>query len=47
MNERVTITIERNAYNRLKEKGIFGETYSKLILRLINIVDSTTNGEKK
>ena len=45
MNDRITITINRDAYNKLKKKGFFGETYSELILRLINIVDSISGGK--
>ena len=41
MNERITITINRDVYNKLKKKGSFGETYSELILRLINMANSS------
>jgi predicted CopG family antitoxin len=40
MNDRVTITINRNVYDKLKQKGSFGETYSELILRLIKLTDT-------
>jgi hypothetical protein len=39
MTERHTITIDHNAYQRLKRKGIFGETYSRLILRLVKLAE--------
>ena len=44
MNERITITINREVYDKLKKKGSFGETYSELILRLIKIADSISGG---
>lgn len=47
MNDRTTITIQRNVYEKLKKKGAFGETYSELILRLIKIADSNISGGKK
>lgn len=47
MNERITITINRDVYNKLKKKGSFGETYSELILRLIKIADSNISGGNK
>jgi predicted CopG family antitoxin len=37
MNDRVTITIDREIYRKLKERGIFGETYNQLILRLVRL----------
>ena len=40
MNDRVTITINREIYHRLKEKGIFGETYNQLILRLVRMAEA-------
>jgi predicted CopG family antitoxin len=40
MNDRVTITINREIYRRLKEKGIFGETYNQLILRLVRLAEA-------
>lgn len=47
MNDRITITINRDVYNKLKKKGSFGETYSELILRLIKTVDSISRGSKE
>jgi hypothetical protein len=50
MNEnRHTITLNRLAFSRLKEIGRFAETYSDLILRLVDYYKSTTNydGGKK
>ena len=44
MNEsyiRHTITLNDMAFLRLKNKGHFGETYSDVILRLLNQIDSS------
>jgi predicted CopG family antitoxin len=46
MNDRITITINRDVYAQLKNKGSFGETYNELILRLIKIADSISGGNK-
>lgn len=40
MNRRYTITINSDAYVKLKKSGRFGESFSDVILRLI---DSATN----
>jgi predicted CopG family antitoxin len=47
MSDRVTITINRDVYNKLKKKGTFGETYNELLLRLIKIADSNISGGNK
>jgi hypothetical protein len=39
MSDRVTITLDREIYNKLKERGIFGETYNQLILRLVGLAE--------
>jgi predicted CopG family antitoxin len=36
MNDRHTITINENAYFKLRDIGRFGESYSDVILRLID-----------
>jgi len=36
MTDRHTITITNEVFQRLRKKGRFGETYSKLLLRLID-----------
>lgn len=36
MNERHTITINRDAYLKLKSKGNFGESFSDLVIRLVS-----------
>ena len=48
MNDRVTITLNREIYSKLKERGIFGETYNQLILRLLRLaeVHSSSKVEK-
>jgi predicted CopG family antitoxin len=40
MTERHTITINHNAFVKLKSEGQFGETYSDLICRLVERGDS-------
>ena len=47
MNDRITITINRDVHNKLKKKGTFGETYNELLLRLIKIADSISGGNKE
>jgi hypothetical protein len=39
MNNRTTITIDKKVHEKLKEQGRFGETYTELISRLIDIND--------
>jgi predicted CopG family antitoxin len=46
MNERHTITINHVAFEKLKQRGIFGESYSDVILRLAKAVESKGNNEK-
>jgi predicted CopG family antitoxin len=48
MNDRTTITIDTKVYQKLKEKGRFGETYTQLISRLIDVADTKiSHGERK
>jgi predicted CopG family antitoxin len=47
MNERITITIDRNVYQKLKRKGIFGETYSQLVSRLLELAEGCSSLEVK
>jgi predicted CopG family antitoxin len=47
MSDRITITINRDVYRKLKKKGTFGETYNELLLRLIKIADSNISGGNK
>lgn len=39
MNSRHTITVNREAYLKLKTMGRFQESYSELILRLMSVVE--------
>lgn len=39
MSDRVTITLNREIYRKLKERGIFGETYNQLIMRLVRLAE--------
>jgi predicted CopG family antitoxin len=40
MRARHTITINHQAYQKLKSKGMFGESYSELISRLAELAES-------
>jgi predicted CopG family antitoxin len=40
MNDRTTITIDKKVYQKLREKGRFGETYTQLISRLIDLAET-------
>ena len=44
MHTRHTITIHHDVFQRLKLKGAFGESYNKLISRLIDQIDNTEGG---
>jgi predicted CopG family antitoxin len=39
-SKRNTINLETDVYSKLKQYGKFGETYSNLILRLLNQIES-------
>jgi len=41
MNTRHTITVRHDVFQRLKLKGTFGESYSKLVSRLMDQIDKT------
>jgi predicted CopG family antitoxin len=45
MHSRHTITINDETYHKLKQKGIFNESYSELISRLVDIAESTTQSK--
>ena len=47
VNERITVTIDRKVYNRLKKFGEFGETYTTLLERLLNEVERIEKSKKK
>ena len=40
MAKRHTISIDDEAYKKLKRKGVFGESYTQLILRLLSQNDT-------
>jgi hypothetical protein len=40
MKDRITITIRRDMYTKNKQTGLFGETYSQLILRLVKSAEA-------
>jgi predicted CopG family antitoxin len=39
MNTRKTVMVDVQVYEKLKKHGKFGETFSELILRLLNEVE--------
>jgi hypothetical protein len=45
MSKRHTITLNHETFEKLKNKGIFGETYSQVISRLVKYSEMT--GEVK
>ena len=45
MQTRHTITIHHDVFQRLKLKGAFGESYSKLISRLLDYIDTIEGGK--
>jgi predicted CopG family antitoxin len=47
MSSRHTINLNGAAYCKLKKFGTFGETYSELIVRLLEIATVSSEGEKK
>jgi predicted CopG family antitoxin len=42
MYKRVNIGLRDDVYNKLKDKGKFGESFSELVSRLIDEANSTT-----
>ena len=45
MHSRHTITVNDETYHKLKRKGIFNESYSDLISRLVDIAESTSQSK--
>jgi predicted CopG family antitoxin len=41
MYKRITVGLRQDVYTRLRNKGRFGETFSDLVSRLIDEVDTT------
>jgi predicted CopG family antitoxin len=46
MAKRHTISINDEAYKKLRQKGTFGESYTTVILRLLEQIDAVKNGVK-
>ncbi len=46
MNERKTITISRKAFEKLKTRGTFGESYTDLVLRLMDELGSKVSNQE-
>jgi len=44
MNSRHTVNVNHDIFERLKLKGVFGESYSKLISRLMDLIDTLDGG---
>jgi predicted CopG family antitoxin len=45
MRSRHTITVNNDTYQKLKRKGIFNESFSELISRLVDIAESTSQSK--
>lgn len=43
---RHTITINHQAFQKLRQRGIFGESYSDVIVRLVNAVEALGKDER-
>ena len=43
---RHTITVNHSTFDKLKNQGRFGESYSELISRVIDAAEATTENEK-
>ncbi len=46
-HERHTVTLNDTAFSRLRNKGHFGESYSKVILRILDQAEKSEKGETK
>jgi predicted CopG family antitoxin len=46
MKNRVNVGLRYEVYNRLKDRGKFGESFSELVLRLINELDTTISNNR-
>jgi predicted CopG family antitoxin len=47
MSKRHTITLNDEAFERLKEKGVFGETYSQVVARLAKFTETIKDSDTK
>jgi predicted CopG family antitoxin len=45
MNSRHTITLNHVAYQKLRSKGVFGESYSELISRLADLAETSNQSQ--
>ena len=45
MSKRHTVTLNDEAFGKLREKGTFGETYSQVIARLAKFTETTKDGD--
>ena len=44
--EKSTVLLTKTVYQRLREKGKFGETFSDIVERLLNQIDNYENKNK-
>ena len=44
--EKSTVLLTKEVYQRLREKGKFGETFSDIVERILNQIDSFENNNK-
>lgn len=44
--EKSTVLLTKEVYQRLREKGKFGETFSDIVERLLNQIDYFENNQK-
>ena len=44
--EKNTVLLTKEVYQRLREKGKFGETFSDIVERILNQIDSFENNNK-
>ena len=45
MHRRVTIGLREDVYTRLRDKGRFGESFSDLVNRLLNVLEKMAGEE--
>jgi predicted CopG family antitoxin len=47
MSSRHTITLNEEAYLKMKSKGVFGESYSELVTRLADLAETSIQSSEK
>lgn len=47
MNNRTTVSISKELRERLREYGMFGESFSQVFLRILNEIDELKGKNKK